>query len=135
MKTLATEQAYRDEYGDELVTRARSRTVTETRFGMRVAYDQDLDGDYEFEISDGEPRAYWPTQGSGSWWCRCRHGRTKRPCSHVLAVLLRGVPVRHAEWGDQVCADCSTTASAVWLAMEPGFDDRPYWLCARCWTV
>lgn len=85
-----TEAELRKEHGDELVDRARLRVVTHTKYGWRVAYDRSLDGEYEINVSDGKPRAYWPRkEENGSWRCRCRWGRQRKMCSHILAVLLR----------------------------------------------
>lgn len=69
-----TEAQARRDFGDQLVNRARRRHWTQTQYGARVAYDQKLDGDYEFD--------------DGSFWCRCRHGHTGAMCSHVLVLLL-----------------------------------------------
>ena len=38
----------------------------------------------------------------------------------------------------EVCADCGTTAcgtssGAIYLAMTPGPDGVPWWLCSICW--
>lgn len=86
-----TEADARAEYGDALVDRALARRASYTQYGWRVAYDPLLDGDYEDRVTDGHPRAYWPKQSwdGRRWFCRCRHGRSRRMCSHVLAVKLQ----------------------------------------------
>lgn len=83
-KLIAT---LRDSYGDDLVDRAMKREASMTKYGWRVAYDPALDGEYELENGG---RAYWPKVRNGRLWCRCRWGRRREMCSHVLAVIIQG---------------------------------------------
>lgn len=91
MKDRYTEEEARKAFGDDLTDRAMAREVRHTQYGWRVAYDQAIDGDYEANLAKSQgskERAYWPRLKGYKWRCRCRHGRTGKMCSHVLAVFL-----------------------------------------------
>jgi len=76
----------RGRYGDDLFDRAMKREASMTKYGWRIAYDRELDGEYELENG---ARAYWPKERNGRLWCRCRWGRRGDMCSHILAVVIQ----------------------------------------------